>query len=143
MITPRDEYFFDLNGYTVIPQALDYDHLVSINTWIDALPPLKTGEWFGQVYVQSYGDIDGINLQDVIEAGEIFERLIDHPAWIDQVRHYLGPSAKPYIYEIFINVRESGATSGCILADTMWIITNAADGEMAGGFARCSRYWFH
>ena len=70
MITRRDEYFFDLNGYTVIPQALDHDHVVSINAWIDALPQLKTGEWFGKVYVQSYGDIDGINLQDIIEAGE-------------------------------------------------------------------------
>ena len=29
MITRRDEYFFDLNGYTVIPQALDHDHVVS------------------------------------------------------------------------------------------------------------------
>lgn len=112
MITRRDEYFFDLNGYTVIPQALDHDHVVSINAWIDALPPLKTGEWFGKVYVQSYGDIDGINLQDIIEAGEIFERLIDHPAWNDHVRHYLGPSTKPYIYEIFINVRESGGYIG-------------------------------
>ncbi len=112
MITPRDEYFFDLYGYTVIPQALDRDHVVSINTWIDALPPLKTDQWFGNVYVHSYGGIDGINLQDVIEAGEIFERLIDHPAWIDQVRHYLGPSTKPYIYEIFINVRESGGYIG-------------------------------
>ena len=37
MITRRDEYFFDLNGYTVIPQALDHGHVVSINAWIDAL----------------------------------------------------------------------------------------------------------
>ena len=112
MITPRDEYFFDLYGYTVIPQALDRDQVVAMNNWIDALPPLKTDQWFGNLYVQSYKGIDGINLQDVIEAGEIFERLIDHPAWIDHVRHYLGPSTVPYINEIFINVRESGGYIG-------------------------------
>ena len=32
-----------------------------------------------------------MNLQNIIEGGEIFERLIDHPAWIDLVRHYIGP----------------------------------------------------
>ncbi len=112
MITPMEEYLFDLRGYSVIPQALDRDHLAVINAWIEALPPLKTGQWFGNVYVQSYGGIDGINLQDVVEEGEIFESLIDHPAWIDQVRYYLGPSTKPYIYEIFVNVRESGGYIG-------------------------------
>jgi hypothetical protein len=112
MITSVDEYFFDLRGYTVIPRALDSEHVAAMNAWIDALPPLTTGEWFGRVYVQSYGGIDGINLQDIIEAGEIFERLIDHPSWIEPVRHYLGPSTKPYVYEIFINVRESGGYIG-------------------------------
>ena len=108
MTTPMEEYFFDLRGYMVIPQALDWDHVASINAWIDALPPLETGQWLGNVYTQSYGGTDGINLQDIIEAGELFERLIDHPAWIEPVRHYLGPSTQPYIYEIFINVREAG-----------------------------------
>lgn len=112
MISPADEYFFDLRGYALIPRALDPVHVAAINAWIDALPPLETGQWFGEVYTQSYGGVDGVNLQDVIEAGEIFERLIDHPAWIDQVRHYLGPSTKPYIYEIFVNVRGPGGYIG-------------------------------
>lgn len=112
MIPSKDEYFFDLRGYTIIPRALDPAHLAAINAWIDALPPLETGQWLGNVYTQSYGGIDGINLQDIIEAGELFERLIDHPAWIDPVRHYLGPSTKPYIYEIFVNVRGTGGYIG-------------------------------
>ena len=112
MIAPLEEYLFDLRGYTVVPQALDRDHIGAINAWIDALPPLKTGQWLGNVYTQSYGGIDGINLQDIIEGGEIFERLIDHPAWMAYVRHYLGMSTKPYIYEIFINVREEGGYIG-------------------------------
>jgi hypothetical protein len=112
MISPMDEYLFDLRGYCVIRQALERDHLSALNAWIDALPPLDTGQWLGNVYTQSYGGIDGINLQDIIEGGEIFERLIDHPAWIEQARHYLGPSTKPFLYEIFVNVRESGGYIG-------------------------------
>lgn len=112
MITALDEYFFDLYGYSVIPKALDGEHLAALNRWIDDLPPLQTGQWFGNIYTQSYSGIDGINLQDIIEGGEIFERLIDHPAWIEQSRHYLGPSTKPYLYEIFINVRSSGGYLG-------------------------------
>ena len=116
-----EEYLFDLHGFTVIPRAFDPAHVAAINAWLDALPPLdpvKTqpnavpepdiGQWIGQVYTQSYGRVDGINLQDIIEAGELFEGLIDHPAWIDRVRHYLGPSARPYIHEIFVNLREAG-----------------------------------
>ena len=121
MITPTEEYLFDLRGYTIIREALDRDHLGALNDWIDALPPLETGQWFGNVYTHSYGGIDGVNLQDIIEGGEIFERLIDHPAWTDGVRYYLGPSTKPYIYEIFVNVRESrgyiGVHSGGHLVD--------------------------
>jgi hypothetical protein len=112
MISAMDEYLFDLRGYCVIPQALAPDHLRALNAWIDDLPPLTTGQWFGNVYTQSYGGIDGINLQDIIEGSEIFERLIDHPAWIEQARHYLGPSTRPYLYEIFINVREVGGYIG-------------------------------
>ena len=112
MIPPLDEYFFDLHGYTIIPDALHRDHIDEINGWITALPSLKTGEWYDRVYVQTYGGVDGINLQDIIEAGDIFERLIDHPGWIEQVRHYLGASTTPYIYEIFVNIRESGGYIG-------------------------------
>lgn len=118
---PMKEYLFDLCGYMVIPAALDRDHVAAINAWIDALPPLDpakiqpnappqpdSAQWIGKVYTQSYGKVDGVNLQDIIEAGEIFERLIDHPAWIDPVRHFLGSHTKPYIHEIFVSLRTAG-----------------------------------
>ncbi len=112
MIAPLEEYLFDLQGYTVIPKALEPDHVRAMNAWIDALPPLETGQWHGNVSVQTYEGTDGLNLQDIIEGGEIFERLIDHPSWIERVRHYLGPSARPFIYEIFANVRGTGGYIG-------------------------------
>ena len=51
MIAPMEEYLLDLRGYTVVLQALDRDDIGAINGWIDALPPLKTGEWLGNVYL--------------------------------------------------------------------------------------------
>ena len=33
---------------------------------------------------------DGLNLQQIYEAGEPFERLIDHPSYVGKVRHFLG-----------------------------------------------------
>ena len=110
--TPMEEYFFDLLGYTLIEQALDPDHVEAINDWIDALPPLEVDQWHGNIDVHTYSGIDGMNLQNIIEGGEIFECLIDHPAWIDQVRHYIGKAYGPYINESFINVRGPGGFIG-------------------------------
>ena len=112
MPSSMEEYLFDLHGYAVIQQALDSNHVGALNDWIDVMPRLKTGEWKGNMYGHSYRDVDGTNLQDIIEGGEIFERLIDHPAWIDVVRHYIGPSDRPYIYEALLNLRDAGGFIG-------------------------------
>ena len=110
--TALEEYFFDLLGYTLIEQALEPDHVEAINDWIDALPALEMDQWHGHIDVHTYSGVDGMNLQNIIEGGEIFERMIDHPAWIDQVRHYIGKAHGPYINESFINIRGRGGFIG-------------------------------
>lgn len=112
MPTPMEEYLFDLLGYTPIKQAVDPDHVRTMNDFLDALPPLEINQWYGNIDVHTYGGIDGMNLQNIIEGGEIFERLIDHPAWIDLVRHYIGPRSSPFINEGFINIRGPGGYIG-------------------------------
>ena len=141
MSTPSsmEQYMFDLRGYTILENALDADHVKAMNDWIDALPPLDGVEWHGNVQVASYRgkDVDGINLQHIYEAGEIFERLIDHPAWIDLVRFYLGKRAKPSIHELFLNVRGRGGFIGAHGGG--WIV----DGRAKGGIDRgqwCVQY---
>src|SRR4051794_23884563 len=69
MITPMEEYQFDLHGYSIMRGALDLDHIRAMNDWIDALPPLAMSQWHDNVYVHTYGGIDGMNLQDIIEGG--------------------------------------------------------------------------
>lgn len=112
MIDPMEEFFFDLHGYTILHAALDNAHMEAINAWVDGLPSLTQGAWHGPMEVQSYGGIDGLNLQNIIEGGELFERLIDHPAWIERVRHYLGEHNRPYINEAFLNLRGQGGYIG-------------------------------
>ncbi len=109
--TPIEEYLFDLRGYTIVPGALDADHVADINGWTEGLPALKAGQRYAGMEVHTYRGADGMNLQNVCEGGPMFERLIDHPAWIDLVRHYLGVHA-PFIHEMFLNVRDKGGYIG-------------------------------
>jgi len=122
-LTPRDTYFFDLNGYLVLKGALDADHLAQINAQLDRFmamdPPLQRDEWVGGVHVHSYTGNEGINLQQLYEAGEPFERLIDHPAWIDKVKAFVGGQGNfdaqhgpLFIDENFASIRGPGEAIG-------------------------------
>ena len=90
MLTELDIYLFDLRGYLVIEQALGQNAVAALNAGIDAILPLKRGEWAGYVHGHGFSDNDGLNLQQIYEGGEPFERLIDHPAWIDKVKYFVG-----------------------------------------------------
>lgn len=122
-VTERDKFFFDLNGFLVLKNAIDTDHLQQINTKLDQLleldPPLKHGEWYGGVHCHSFGGKDGVNLQQVYEAGEPFERLIDHPAWIDKAKTFVGGQSNfdathgpLFIDENFASLRGPGEAIG-------------------------------
>jgi hypothetical protein len=85
-IATRD-YLFDLLGYRVIPGALSADQLRRINGWVDTHRPTKapladqSGEWIGDVELHTYQSQDGVNYQNIIEAGKVFEEAIAaHPA---------------------------------------------------------------
>ena len=63
------------------------------------------GRWFR-------GTVDGLNLQQIYEAGEPFERMIDHPSWIDKIKHFVGAEGSfdhhhgpLFIDESFANLR--------------------------------------
>jgi ectoine hydroxylase-related dioxygenase (phytanoyl-CoA dioxygenase family) len=119
MLTDLEIYLFDLRGYLVIEQALDPSEVAALNAGIDAILPLKRGEWAGYVHGHAFSDNDGINLQQIYEGGEPFERLIDHPSWIDKVKHFVGgegtfdyhPSPL-FIDENFANIRGKGGAIG-------------------------------
>ena len=119
MVTERDIYLFDLRGYLVLEGALSQAEVAELNACLDAIPRLEVGEWYGYVHAHSYGDRDGLNYQQIYEAGAPFERLIDHPAWFDKVRHFVGGEGSfdeahgpLFIDENFANFRGPGEAIG-------------------------------
>ena len=114
MTQHEKDYLFDLQGYILIlKSALDATEVAEINAWIDARPPSKPGEWLGHVQVHSYQGNDGTNYQNIVEGGAVFEELIDHKSWIDDVQRWVGNQfARLSINECFLNIRGPGGFIG-------------------------------
>ncbi|MAS33166.1 MAG: hypothetical protein CL610_04110 [Anaerolineaceae bacterium] len=116
MLTDMDIYLFDLYGYLVIKNAVTRDHIAQMNAIIDEIMPLADGEWYGHVHAR--GENQSTELQQIYEAGEPFERLIDHPAWFDKLKYFIGGEGTfdqlhgpLFIDESFAIVRESGGAT--------------------------------
>ena len=115
------DYLFDLQGYLVLKNAISAADLHEMNQWIDDhasyveepwstdADPKKKGRWIGHIETHTYNDENGVNFQSIIEGGPVFEKLIDHPAWIDLVKKYIHSSVNGLsIHENFLNVRGPG-----------------------------------
>jgi ectoine hydroxylase-related dioxygenase (phytanoyl-CoA dioxygenase family) len=107
-----DDFFFDLNGYLVLRGAVDAGLLARLNAEFDAFPDLPNGGWYRGAQRRDYTDATGLEFHNVIELGGPFEELIDHPSWIDYVRHYCGEEGT-YVQGLFIDeciasVRQAG-----------------------------------
>ncbi len=114
-LTDRDAYFFDLHGAIVVTGALDAGAVADCNRIVDRLQHLKVGEWEGWVHGHNFGARDGLNLQQIYEAGTPFEALLDHPSWYEKVRAFVGgentfdyAQGPMYVDEAFANVRGLG-----------------------------------
>lgn len=110
--TDMDDFLFDLRGYLVLKQAAEPELIDELNRAFDSFPPLEVGEWFGNAQRRDYTAATGFELHNCVEAGEPFERLIDHPGWIQLVRRYCG-ERESYVDGLFIDeciasVRTSG-----------------------------------
>ncbi|MAS33167.1 MAG: hypothetical protein CL610_04115 [Anaerolineaceae bacterium] len=119
MLTDREIYLFDLRGYLLLENAISADHVAEMNAVIDDILPLQHNEWYGYIQGHTFGDSEGTNLQQIYEAGEPFERLIDHPAWIDKVKYFVGGEGTfdykhgpLFIDENFANIRGPGEAIG-------------------------------
>ena len=110
--TPLDDFLFDLNGYVIVKNAVEPEVLDALNQAFDAFPLLGHGEWWGNAQRRDYNGATGFELHNCLEAGPAFEALIDHPGWINYVRHYCGEE-KSYVEGLFIDeciasIRRSG-----------------------------------
>ncbi len=120
MVSDVDIYRFDLRGYIHLKGALSSDEVRAANSVIDSFPEMRPGDWCGRVHGHAYGDkTSGLNLQQIYEGGEPFERMIDHASWIDHVKHFVGSSGTfdshhgpVFIDENFVSLREPGEAIG-------------------------------
>lgn len=90
MPTDLETYLFDLRGYILIENALSASEVAALNAGIDEIMPLAAGDWYGFVHSQHLRPEEGVNLQQIYEAGEPFECLIDHPSWYEKVKFFVG-----------------------------------------------------
>lgn len=113
-----DDYLFDLRGYVILEQAIEPELVDSLNAEFDTFPDIEPHGWWGNV--QRIDDDPAVtnlalDLQNIVEAGEPFERLIDHPSWVGYVRRYAGEDESYvqglFIDECFATVRRVGGYS--------------------------------
>ena len=97
-----DDYLFDLRGYLVLKDAVEPELLERLNRAVDAMPPLQMGEWLGNAHRRDYTRDTGFELHNCVELGGPFEELIDHPGWINYLRHYCGEE-QSYVEGLFID----------------------------------------
>ncbi len=103
---------FDLRGYIILENAIEPELLADLNHAFDNFPALQQGEWWGNAQRRDYTGETGFELHNCVEVGEPFEKLIDHPGWINYVRRYCGEE-KSYVQGLFIDeaiasIRRSG-----------------------------------
>jgi hypothetical protein len=111
-----DEYLFDLQGFLVLRQVLSREEVDACNACMDQIPrSVPRDGWFGRVHREDHPEHRGISYQQVYEAGPAFERLIDHPGYINYVSRFLGghdtfdrASGPLFIDENFYNIRGPG-----------------------------------
>lgn len=107
-----DDFLFDLNGFVILRNAADRDLLARLNGAFDAFPDLDVGQWWGNAQRRDYTPDTGFELHNVVECGQPFEELIDHPGWINHLRRYCGEE-QSYVEGLFIDeavasIRRSG-----------------------------------
>ena len=89
--TKLDDYEFDLKGFLVLKGALDTHEVKCLNDAYDRFPDVENRQWVGNAQRRDYTKDTGFELHNVLDCGDpAFDMLIDHPSWIDYVRHYAG-----------------------------------------------------
>jgi len=116
--TDMERYLFDLNGYVVVPSALSPDELAACNTTLDEAEGFIGSEFRGHVYLHNDpARQEGIMLQQMYEAGPVWEKMIDHPNWFAKAVHFIGADdpenfdghhGPAFIDECFATIRGPG-----------------------------------
>lgn len=107
------DYLFDLQGYAILKNAIQPEELAELNAAFDCFPKnLMREDWWGNVQRLDNNGYAGMELQNIVEAGQPFEKLIDHPSWIGRLKRYCGEEdtyvSGLFIDECFASIRRTG-----------------------------------
>lgn len=106
------DYLFDLRGYIILQNAVDADLIARLNGALEPFLDMEYLEWRGNVQRFDNNGDAGMELQNIVEGGQPFEELIDHPAWRERLLRYCGEYESYveglYIDECFASIRRSG-----------------------------------
>jgi hypothetical protein len=108
-----DDFFFDLNGFLVLQDAVGADLLDRLDGAFDAFPrDLPRGGWHRGAQRLDYTPETGYELHQAVAADPVFEELVDHPSWLDLVTRYAGEQGS-YVSGVFLDetiasIRTSG-----------------------------------
>lgn len=106
------DYLFDLRGYLILKQAVSAELVERLNQALDRYLDLEYLQWRGNVQRFDNNGHAGMELQNIVEGGQPFEELIDHPAWHDRMLRYCGEQGSYmeglFIDECFASIRRSG-----------------------------------
>lgn len=91
-VSDMERYLFDLNGYLILKGALTPAQVAACNATYDQVEAagIAGRGWWGNVAVNNSGQQEGLTMQQLYEAGPVWEELLDHPAWIDKAIHFIG-----------------------------------------------------
>jgi hypothetical protein len=88
--TELERFAFDLQGFIILRGALERSAVAAANAAINELPDdLPRDSWHGAVHRENIEASRGIAYQQIYEL-PAFTSWIDHPAWIDHARHFIG-----------------------------------------------------
>ena len=132
--TDMERYLFDLNGYVVVPSALSPDELAACNATLDEAEGFVGSEFRGHVYLHNDpARQEGIMLQQMYEAGPVWEKMIDHPNWFAKAVHFIG-AALPNPTQH--RDHRYGLAPYSVTALTYYVFVNALAGDVPAALAR-------
>jgi len=117
------DYLFELNGFLILKNAVAREDVATMNSWVDhhwdyvANPgkkfgPTSGGQWIGNVETHTYSGEDGCNFQNIVEGGDVFQKMIDYPSWIPMIRRYINEHNGVSLHENLLNIRGRGGFIG-------------------------------
>ena len=100
------------DGYVAYPVGVKGVVVGEGDSYEDALRDVQPQSWRSDVHQPDHLPSAGVELQNIVHAGEAFEQLIDHPAWIDYMHEYVGEEGSfmpgVFIDECFATIRGEG-----------------------------------